>query len=38
MEAVRVSPRLESTVQETPPVLELIAAGRSKLPRKGCGL
>ena len=38
MEAVRVSPRPEFTVQETPPALESIAAGGSELPREGCGL
>jgi hypothetical protein len=38
MEAVRVSPHPESTVQETPPALESITTSRSELLREGCGL
>ena len=38
MEAERVSPHLEFTVQEIPLALELIAAGASELLREGCGL
>jgi hypothetical protein len=36
MEAVRVSPYLKSTVQETPLALELIAVSRSELLREVC--
>lgn len=38
MEAERVSPHPESTVQEIPLTLESIAAGGSELSREGCGL